>query len=93
MSVIECKARSRFGFIRWWNDGMMAISITFFTLLVTLLLIQMYKEERHFVKTVSKILNQRSEPCVKGSKRWGKHCNKSRPSPALISLCSCTVFI
>lgn len=54
------------------DDGMTAVSIAFFMLLVILLLIQMYKEERHFVKTVSKILNERSEPCVKSSKRLGK---------------------
>ena len=76
MSAIECEARGRFGFIRWLNEGN---SNTFFKLLVILLLIPVYKEERHFVKTSSKILNKGNEPCVKWSKGYGKFCNKLRP--------------
>lgn len=64
---------------------MKPISNSFFMLLVISLLIQMYKEERRFVKTGSKILNKRSELCVKGSKRWTNNCNKLKPFPALIS--------
>ena len=76
MSAIECEARGRFGFIRWLNEGN---SNTFFKLLVILLLIPVYKEERHFVKTSSKILNKGNGPCVKWSKGYGKFCNKLRP--------------
>lgn len=50
------------------SDGIKAIFNTFFMLLVILLLIQMYKENRHFIKTGSKILNKKNELCVKGSK-------------------------
>lgn len=47
------------------DDGMRAVANTYFMLLLILLLIQMYKEERHFVQTGSKILNKRGGHALK----------------------------